>query len=112
MLTCCFVTGTSLASLFHSFHPATVSLIRGGKGNNRFYSAKTFCPFFVAFSWLQKLRPSVFSKTGTTFLAVNVRLLLPPILSMNTVSICGCKSNRLFHSPKTFNAFFLFFSEP
>jgi hypothetical protein len=109
MLTSCYVTGTSLASFFPLVPSRNCFPYRGGKGNNRFYSAKTFCPFFCCFFPSSKNygRPS-FQKPGQNT-SRYPRLLLPPILSMNTVLICGCKSNRLFQSPKTFTAFFFVF---
>ena len=79
--------------------PATVSSYFGAaKVMSVFVTTKTFCPFFCSFFLVPKI--------GADFLLKLRANLVNPILcaslSMNPVLFCGCKSNRLFLTPKTF----------
>jgi hypothetical protein len=84
---------------------------RGGKGNNRFYLAKTFCPFFTSFSELQfqeRLFPSYL--TGS-FVLSSAPVPLFAFSSMNPSPLfkAGAKVIGFLNPPKLFELFFIYF---
>jgi hypothetical protein len=106
-----FTGKLSLPFLLTLIVPArTVSLIRGGKGNNRFYFAKTFCPFFCRFFQLQFPGLLFPSKSTGSFVLSPAPAPLSAISSMNPAPvIAAAKVIGFFNPPKLFELFFNYF---
>jgi len=93
---------------FYISSVGTVSLIRGGKGNNRFYSAKTFCPFFCCFF----PTPNPWTKLPPKSSRPECRFTFPlsalfASFSMNPATvIAAAKVIGFLYPPKLFELFF------